>query len=336
MKCLRSNIAASTIRAAALTLVLGAGLPLGVNAQTLLFGSGYEPPTALAAPGECYGNGCWQRFNPGWNFWGGPGGFQLHADAPVTAETIGDHMFNEILTVTGHNGSQTEALYSQVTRSGCCGAGRKTDEDVTQNAHLLLPASEASNQLYISYWIKLQEDLPQLMQVGPLGTGEWNWRELFTWKTDGDYRVAVNINRDPFGWTDANGNHANGNLYWIISGDNVANGGLPYKQFWTVLNMSVPVPVGQWFKFEVFWRRSLGADGRVWMAVNGQVIVDRFGRNMASSNPLDPEFGFVDSPRPINRIVLSNLYTSTSYPIYHWMDDLEIWSDFPADATQPH
>jgi hypothetical protein len=163
--------------------------------------------------------------------------------------------------------------------------------------------------------------MDQIMEVGTPGNG-WNWRSIFGWKTNGDYRVTVSVMRDPYLY--------GGNLFWRVMGDNEANGGLPYKKFWEVVNSTVPVPVGEWFKFEVFWHRSSGGGGRVWVAIDGQVIANRFGRNMASSNPLDPEYAFLDSPRAIDRIYVSSLYSSTTYPIHQWMDDLQIWENgFP-------
>ena len=74
-------------------------------------------------------------------------------------------------------------------------------------------------------------------------------------------------------------------------------------------------------KFDVFWHRSTGADGRVWMAVNGQTILDHLGPNKINA--------------PINRIYMPNLYSSTAFPIYQWIDDLQIWDSFPPDAA-PH
>ena len=50
---------------------------------------------------------------------------------------------------------------------------------------------------------------------------------------------------------------------------------------------------------------------------------------------------FVPGIRPnmiakdINRIFLSDVYSGTAYPLYQWMDDLEIWNGFPSDAS-PH
>jgi hypothetical protein len=277
-----------------------------------LFSSGFEPSTTLSAPYGCWGpqfGGCWQDITGidsttagNWAnvVWGAPGIFQLLADAPVTATTVRDYMFNEILTVTGHNGTPTRVLYSQVTQSGCCGGDPQSG--ATQNGFQIQPNTEGGD-LYIRYWLKFQPDLDKQL-ASP------NWRYLFSWKTVSDYRTVVQV----VSWC------IGAPLCWEIRGDNAA-GNAPYVMYWDEYNTTVPVPVGQWFKFEVFWHRSTGPDGRVWMAVNGQPIVDHRGPNK-----------IVDS---INRIFLSDVYSGTAYPLYQWMDDLEIWDGFPPDAA-PH
>jgi len=288
-----------------------------------LFNSGFEASTVSSpvVQNDCYSTGCWQRimgtdastgYSWPFNVWGSGanGGIsQLHADVPVDATSIRDYAFNQIVTLTGHKGLSTKALYRLVTQSGCC--GQEPQSGATQNALQILPASEQGD-LYISYWQKFQPGMADLMQVGLQGTG-WNWRDLFAWKTAGDYRIVVQVRRDPF----ING----GNLFWAIVGDNEANGGLPYQKFWELDNTSVPVPVGEWFKFEVFWHRSAGSDGRVWVAINGQMIGDHGGSNMGVNNA------------QIDRIFLNNVYSSTAYPIYQWIDDLQIWSGFPPVCT---
>jgi hypothetical protein len=224
------------------------------------------------------------------------------ADAPVTAATLGDYMVNQIQTVTGRDGTPTRALYSEIKQSGCCGTNPQGG-GATQDPFMILPVGETSD-LYISYWVKSQPDLAQLMPHP-------NRRVLFEWKTAGDYRVTASV----VTWGGAP-------LSWLVIGDNIANGGLPPQRFWEAYS-SVPVPVGEWFKFEVFWHRSSGSDGRVWMAVNGQVIADHYGPNMGINNAR------------INRIMVSTLYSSTAYPIYQWVDDVQIWDGFPSDAA-PH
>jgi hypothetical protein len=59
------------------------------------------------------------------------------------------------------------------------------------------------------------------------------------------------------------------------------------------------------------------------MAGNGQVIFDHYGPNRGVNNA------------PINRIMMPNLYSSAPYPIYQWVDDVQIWDGFPSDAA-PH
>ena len=183
---------------------------------------------------------------------------------------------------------------------------------------MLQPASEQGN-MYVSFWIKLQPDLLQRMTAP--GVGGQTWRALFEWKTAGDYRMVAYL----ASWKDGCGGiKPNGALYWLIRGDNEANGGLPFQEFWRVENCSKAVPVDQWFKVEAFWHRSTGADGRVWMAINGQVIVDRYGPNKGIWNA------------PINRIFLSLTYSDHAVSQYQWMDDLEIWDGFPpANGNNP-
>jgi hypothetical protein len=302
-----------------LNSIMAVVTPLPPASAKLLFSSGFEGSTILSIPSDCFGSGCWQNIigidsltGFAWpvNIWGGGSTrFQLIADAPVDATTVGNYMFNQIQTVTGHNGSPTRALYQQISQSGCCGTGPQGGHPA-QDAFTLQPAGETSD-LYISYRLKYQPDLAQKMT-------DPNWRVVFEWKTAGDYRVIASVVTWGLG---AGG--ASVPLSWEIVGDNNANGGLPYQRFWDAYNTNVPVPVGEWFKFEVFWHRSSGSDGRVWMAVNGQVIVDHYGSNMGVNNA------------PINRIMMPNLYSSTAYPIYQWVDDVQIWDGFPSDAA-PH
>jgi len=91
--------------------------------------------------------------------------------------------------------------------------------------------------------------------------------------------------------------------------------------FWDVMVPSTPVPLGQWFKLEVYWHRSSGSDGRVWAAINGVVLDDHRGPNMGAARA------------PMDRIMLTNLYTGGTYPQYQWLDDVQIWSAFP--TAQP-
>ena len=129
-------------------------------------------------------------------------------------------------------------------------------------------------------------------------------------RNDGDYRVVIQVAT----WCPG------ASLCWEVRGDNAA-GTSPYVEYWRVQNTSVPVPVGRWFKFEVFWHRSDGADGRVWAAIDGRVIADRRGPNRVAKD--------------INRILVANVYGSGNFPMYQWLDDLRLYDGFPRECADP-
>jgi hypothetical protein len=279
-----------------------------------LFSTGFEGTTALIAPGGFYGTGGWQDLvgidsltGFAWppNFWGGGSTrFHMIANTFVDTTTIGNYMSNQIRTVTGHKGTPTKALYSEIIQK----------VGVTQDPLTIMPAGETGD-LYISYWIKLQPDIVQLMNYpNP------NQRVLFEWKTgtpggsdDGDYRLIVEL----VTWG------IDGPLSWYVAGDNVASSagaGSGRRIYWEKYTVTTAQTLTDWMKFEVFWHRSSGPDGRVWMAINGQVIVDMPGPNKIRA--------------PINRIMLSTLYSSTN-PISQWIDDVEIWDGFPPAGNNP-
>jgi hypothetical protein len=253
-----------------------------------------------------------------WNGWGG-GGKILSLTDPVvvTPSTIGNYLFNRLDTVTGHTGASSRTLYQEITKGQ--NGTESMGASVTQTQFQFLPGSEVPD-MYVSYWIKLQPDLVEKMTNLPAGPGiseGGTWRSVFGAKTggqnawggpadNGDYRIAAYIVT-----------YGNTKPYWRVSGDNVAGGNAPLVNNWDVYNKDVPVPVGQWFKFELYWHRSAGSDGRVWAAVNGQTIADHRGPNMGANN------------MPINRIMAPILYSHMRMPMYQWVDDLEVWDGIP-------
>lgn len=314
-----------SLRAAlARAAILLACIAPAAHGQALLFSSGFESGTTLRAisQSDCFTTGCWQYvdgtdLSTGFTWppslWGGsPTAIQLLADHAVDATNVRDYGFNQLITLTGHTGNRTQVLYSSVTQSGCCGGdSQDAVAGASQNAFQIQPASE-SGDLYISYWLRFQPDLDRQLNAPNPG-----WRYVFSWKTgssggvnDGDYRVIVQI----VTWCP-------GALFcWETRGDNAA-GSESYVEYWLVQNMTVPVPIGEWFKFEVFWHRSTGADGRFWAAVNGNVIADHSGPNKIAKD--------------INRILLTDAYGSGRFPMYQWLDDLRLYDSFPGDCPDP-
>jgi hypothetical protein len=290
-----------------------AGAP-GELPAGLLFWSGFEGPLELRKPGDSYGNGCFQElvgrdsltgFRWPLRLLGGDNRFQLLVNGPrPTPDTVGQYMITELRTVVGPRGRPTQALYSEVRQSGCCGT-RPQRGGATQNAFHVLPGADLP-ELYLSKWLKLQPDLRENLRTGA------PWRVIFEWKEGGRvtrggaFRAILEV-------------IARGTApMWQVTWDNDANGGLPRQRFWRAYNTSVPVPVGEWFKLEVFWHRSAASDGRVWFAVNGQVIDDHRG----------PTIGVRGDP--VGRIFVNQVYSGTAYPIYQWTDDIQICKGFPA------
>jgi hypothetical protein len=270
----------------------------------LLFWSGFEG-VSVGAPYSCYASGCWQDLlgtdSASGFAWppriaDGDGAFQARSGTASTPTTLSDYLVNEIQTVTGRTGAPTPVHSALLKQNSCTGTAGQGD-CATQDVYLVRPAREPGD-LYISYWRKLSPDMVQRL----INT----WHVVFEWKTTGDYRVIASIVT------------YSGTPYWQIKADNNAGGIPTFQEFWRVDNQAVSVPFGEWFKFEVFWHRSKGADGRVWMAVNGQTLVDKFGPNMGVNN------------NPIDRIMFMQLYSGGSYPLQQWTDDVQIWSSFPS------
>jgi len=228
----------------------------------------------------------------------------VRSGVPSTTSNISNYIVNSIQTVTGRSGAATRVHSALMKQTGCTGTSSQASSTCSaQDPYLVRPGAEPGD-LYISFWRKLDPALLQRLVN--------SWHVVFEWKTAGDYRVIAQV--VTYG----------GRPYWEIRADNAANGGLPEQEFWRVNNQSVAVPMGQWFKFEVFWHRSGGGDGRVWMAVNGQTIVDKLGPNVGVNGA------------PIDRIMFMQLYSGASYPLQQWTDDVQIWKGFPsAKAGDP-
>ncbi len=254
-------------------------------------------------------------------------GLQIITATPVDAVTINDQVYNTIRSVTGPDGKPVNELFQNLKYKPWIGA-TPTGMGAAQIPLLInrpWTIGDVQN-LYISYWFKHQPDLVDRLDAN-ISSG--NWRAQFEFKTGGynntyagDYRISTIILKG----TDSK-------LYWSTKGDNVANGPWPRVDYWIERNTVIPVPVDKWFKFEVFWHRSTGADGRYWAAVDGQVIVDHLGPNMGDLN------------LPINRIFINNAYSGGSPEIQSQTTGLEIWDGFPcgegvscfakADTTPP-
>lgn len=271
----------------------------GANAARRLFSSGFEG-VSLGAPrwgwqdiigtdrvtGQDWSEGFWSGIRPR---------LQLRAGAFTT----------EIRTVIGPHGERTRALYQAVN---------SVDASGSQIPLVFQPRNRMAEQreLYTSLRIMFQPDLSSQLVPGPLN-GLWgNWRQVWAFKTGGDYRIQIVVMMG-----------SDRNLFWRAQGDNDANGPYRYQMYWQSDNTSMPVVAGAWIRLETFTHRSAGQDGRFWVAVDGRTIVDRRGPNMGVAN------------LPIDRLFLPTVYTNGHVPAYQWVDDIEIWEGMPACRRDP-
>lgn len=288
------------------------------QAAKILFRSNFSSGVTITEPYGYYptGKGAWQQLigtdkdtGHSWpiralgaNF----SGLQLITMDTIEPSTIGYYITNTIRTVTGPFGTVNE-LYQNVKIKGDVG------EAGSQSPFVIIRPSTIGDvkNLYISYWFKYPADLASKLDSS---VSSGNWRTQFEFKTGGydgnngrgDYRIITNVMKD-----------IHGSLFWVTSGDNVANGPAPNIRYWTVANRIVPVPLDKWFKFEVYWNRSSGSDGRFWAAVDGQEIADYIGPNMGIDN------------LPITRIIPHNAYSGGYGPVESRITGFEIWDGFP-------
>ena len=289
------------------------------HAATLLFKSNFGPGVSVGAPYNYYstGNGAWQPITGTDRETGHKwpinavdaifSGIQLITVDPITPATIGNYITNQIRPVTGPKGNVVNELFQNVKIKGPIG------ESGSQAPLLInrLSTSGEVTDLYISYWFKYSADLVDKLD-SEVSSG--NWRTQFALKTggykgnegQGDYRININILKG-----------TDGRLYWQSKGDNLANGPFRGVTYWREENYTVPVPLGKWFKFEVYWHRSNGSDGRFWAAIDGEIIIDYHGSNMGNYK------------LPITRIMVNDAYSGGYPTVEARTTGLEIWNGFP-------
>jgi hypothetical protein len=288
-----------------------------VQAANLLFRSNFGEGVMLNAPTAFSDKSAWQPLTgtdeeTGYRWPVAALGSDLSAVQLITADsikpaTIGDHIINEIRLVTGPKGTPVNALFQAVKVKPRVGLGVAQAPLIIKRPWTLGDV----NNLYITYWFKYPADFPDKLD-STISAG--NWRTQFEFKTggyknnnsEGDYRLVINILKG-----------ADKALYWRSSGDNQAN--IPWSkiEYWAVENHDVAVPVGKWFRFEVYWHRSGGSDGRIWAAVDGKPILDYKNPNMGDYN------------LPITRIMVNNSYSGGHPPVESLTTGLEIWDGFP-------
>jgi hypothetical protein len=271
-----------------------------------LFSSGFEGNISLGPLGSGYpisqtitGTDSQTGYSWPMNLWGGQAGIV----------SLAANVSTQIETVTGHTGTPTQALYTQVN---------SLSANYGQVALGVTPTADIAHEgdLYTSEWIMFPQDM--ISKLGTSGTD--SWKALFEWKTgDG---TAVGSGGGDFRSLLGFGKFTDGSLHWQVKWDNNANNpNLPLQTYYNDTNMNTQVPVGRWFHLETFTHRD-NVNGEFWVKVDGQTIFDHTGDNIGSLN------------LPINRIALFNNYSNpVGFPMGQWLDDVQIWDGQPSDCS---
>lgn len=227
--------------------------------QNLLFKSGFEPSVQLTTPFVA-GNQ-WRQYLSGQDQ-----GFDWSNDLPVLLSgqaywkynvidtaNLSNYIETKIDTVTGPMSNTTNALFMNIKDWDSSHFGGQITGKV-RNSYVLKWDTNRT-QSYIKYWIKIQPDLYTVM---PLGSDRWRyimeWRESSTTQPDiGDYRWNFQIR------TTANPSQP---MYWSFTAEEILGSG-NFIPDWSAYDTSMAIPVGQWFKLEVYWNQASDATGRV-------------------------------------------------------------------------
>jgi hypothetical protein len=250
--------------------------------------------------------------------WGGSGRFQYitRNPAPVDPDDPTENVDVEIAHVPGWTGNNSDVLHQiRVHRYEY----PPPDQAQTGNPQIPYiirpPGTQSETPLYLRFRWKFD---------GNFGT----WHMPFQFKTgDDSYRVSLfvetstpNTTSDPEGaepCTRSTGDHTPRFVLRADESDSV-------PIYWQTCVNDIAVPANTWMKIEIYFDR---VSGRVWLAIDG---VRKIDRTIAGGLRLN------GNPDPINRIMFPQSYGGYVWPAEQWVDDMEIWTGFPADASTPH
>jgi len=201
----------------------------------------------------------------------------------INDDNITEYIQNDLVVVNGIDDKKSRVLHQKI---------KKKEHHWSQDPYVIHTQNKEQKTLYIRYSLKYPVDLAEKL-------GKDGWLTFCQYKTATDYRLTYYIYADK-----------NKKLYWYVHEDNVVIDGVPYKEYWYQENYS-EVKQGEWMDVEIYWNRS--KNGRVWLAVDGKVIIDYKGQTMLKE--------------PINEMMLFTNYAIR--PIEQWVDNIEIWDDFP-------
>jgi len=268
----------------------------------LLFSSKFDDDVVISEP--YIENGVWKQkvngieivSNYDWatDFPGNSGLNYFNYDVN-SDKVLSNYVETNIETVTDNQGNEIKALHQVVKMDDPGNAG------ITQNQYNVFPVDDETmgnlKYLYMSYDIKLQENLIDVLSQ----------RILMEWDNT-DYRWSLYIVKD-----------ITGTPVWHLQGETIEGGEVIID--WTENNNNVTVPVGEFFKLEIFWKHSSDVDGRIWVAVNG---VDVFYHR--GTNKIDHKIGVWNPIKMLGSLELGLQE--------QWITNVEIWDDIPLSEVK--
>jgi hypothetical protein len=301
------------MRAILFTLLLTLAMVSSTCHAQLLFKSGFESGVTLTP--YFPENTIWRRNITGTD---STTGFTWPGDlpgerTPIFQFVLGkearfeDFVATKIETVPGRDGKPTKAMFFEVIND---------DPDfvsLTRVEYMYWPPPE-HDQCYVKYWMKLQEDFLDVIGT----TDKPVWRlfmeckepKRLPGKQNYDYRWNLHIYKD--GDT--------GKPYFVI---NAEQGNPEHIRHFDIRNKDVPVPIGEWFKVEYFWKHHV-SNGRFWLKINDVLIGDHKGR-LSHPDGHNKTAAF----HSFMKLYVGRGWFHGGNTARAWIDDIEIRTDPP-------
>jgi hypothetical protein len=218
----------------------------------------------------------------------------------------------------GSGGNPTHVLHQWIVQEG---------EAQPQVPYIIRPKNTFAQQhdLYIRFWLKYPDELTGYWQM------PWQFKTSDSHTSDSSDSLRVSLFATPNASHNGTAcpNAVPGQWHWLIQAD--PGVGTPGTLKWQQCNPAAEVPIGRWFKVEIFFHRATSATGtgRVWVAVDNNEILDYTVPGTTLAN------GMFAAGSPIDRIMLPQQYGGDEWPRDQYVDDVEIWNGFPWNAS-PH
>ncbi len=168
------------------------------------------------------------------------------------------------------------------------------------------------DETYIKYWLKFPSDFATKLKAGGTSGGA-NLNEIRM--SDASMRIVFEV-------VTING----GDLFWRGYAEDYKTSG--WQPFWIETASNPPVPIGEWFQVEIYFKPKTYVEGggAYWVKINGTKIIEVIPT--ATKRICGKSNGSATCSNPSDWNLLK-LYTFKN-DIEAWLDDLEIYDTLPS------